>query len=54
MSPGQFFFGQCTVLPDLVLYNVSTCGDEPGVYGDEDKGVGVCKGLKLGVLATSK
>ena len=46
------FFGQCTVLPDFVLYS----GDEFGVDGDEDKGVRRvdCKGLKLGVSATSK
>ena len=48
------FFGQCTVLLDFVLYN----GQESGVDGDEIKGVGVykgdCKGLKLGVSATSK
>ena len=54
MSPRQFFFGQCTILPDFVLYS----GDESGVDGDKNKGVGVykgdCKGLKLGVSVTSK
>ncbi len=36
-----FQFHYSTVLPDLVLCSVSFCGDESGVDGDEDKGVGV-------------
>ena len=48
-----------TILPDFVLYSVSFCGDKSGIDEDKDKDVGVvcksdCKGLKLGVSATSK